>query len=356
MKDAGLEAPHPARMKRSGFGLERLDAMGMVKAGGTVAVTGAGGFVGRHVVKALVGAGYSVRALVRDSAKARDVLPQEGVTLVVGDVLEGQKAAELVKGCTACINLIGILRESGKATFQKAHVESTRALVKACEGAGVSRYVQMSALGVSELGAAEYQRTKFEGERLVRGSSLEWTIFRPSLIHGVESEFLDMVAGFASGLEAPYVFLPYFTRWKTDKRVPMGGEEESDPVVEPVHVDDVAAAFVKSLTNPTTVGEIYNLVGSERISWPSLLEVVRDHTGGHHGLKPFGIPGPVAGAVAYVAGGIGLGRFLPFDRGMALMSAQDSVSETQKVKKHLGMEFRPFTKSFLEYAGEFGGH
>jgi uncharacterized protein YbjT (DUF2867 family) len=339
-------------------GEERLERRMGNGSTGVVAVTGATGFVGRHMVKALVDARYSVRALVRDSAKAREILSvADGrVTLVVGDALEAGKAQELVRGCTACINLIGMLREEGSATFKKLHVEVTRALVAACEAGGVGRYLQMSAMGASELGRAKYQTTKFEAERLVRGSSLAWTIFRPSLIHGVESEFLDMVAGFASGLEQPYVFMPYFTRWQTEKRVPMGGEEAIDPTVQPVHVDDVAAAFVKAINNPRTIGEIYNLVGSERLKWPALLETVRDHTGGNPGLKPMGIPAPVAGVVAEVARHAGLGKFLPFDRGMALMASEDSVSEMEKARKHLGMEFRPFTKSFAEYAGKLGGH
>lgn len=323
---------------------------------GTVAVAGASGFVGRHMVAALLQAGYSVRALVRDLAHARDVLPKEGVTLVVGDALDPGKAAELVNGCTACINLVGILRENASATFRRAHVEVTRALVGACEDKGVHRYLQMSALGVSELGRAEYQTTKFEAERLVRGSTLEWTIFRPSLIHGPESEFLDMVAGFASGLEPPYVFLPYFRRWKTDKRIPMGGEEQIDPVVEPVHVDDVAKAFVSSITNAKAVGEIYNLVGPERLPWPRVLEVIRDYAGGNPGLKPWGVPAPLAAALATAADAVGMGRFLPFDRGMVIMASEDSVSETEKARKHLGMEFRPFTASFAEYAETLGGH
>jgi uncharacterized protein YbjT (DUF2867 family) len=210
---------------------------------GTVAVSGAAGFVGRHIVAALLKAGYSVRALVRDAERAREVLPTDGrLMLVVGDVLEAGKSEELVSGCAACVNAVGILRAEGKSTFKGAHIDAVRALTKACEAKGVSRFVHISSLGVSELGKAEYQTSKAEGERLVRGSSLAWTILRPSLIHGAESDFIGMLAGLGTGLEAPYIFMPYFTRWQTDKRIPMGGEMAIDPVVEPVHVDDVAAA------------------------------------------------------------------------------------------------------------------
>jgi len=324
---------------------------------GTVAVAGAAGFVGRHIVAALLNAGYSVRALVRDAERAREALPTDGrLTLVVGDVLENGKAQELIGGCAACVNAVGILRAEGKSTFKGAHIDAVRTLTKACEEKGVSRFVQISSLGVSELGKAEYQTRQGRGERIVRGSSLAWTILRPSLIHGAESDFIGMLAGLGTGHEAPYIFMPYFTRWQTDKRIPMGGELAIDPVVEPVHVDDVAAAVVASLAKAASIGEVYHLTGAERLSWPQLLEVVRDQTGGNHGIKPWGIPGPVAAVVASAAGMVGLGKFLPFDRGMALMGTQDSVSEKVKVQKHLGMQCRGFTATFAGYAGELAGH
>ena len=88
-----------------------------------------------------------------------------------------------------------------------------------------------------------------------------------------------------------------------------------------------SAAVVASLAKAASIGEVYHLTGAERLSWPQSLAVVRDQTGGNHGVRPWGIPGPVAAVVASAAGAVGLGKFLPFDRGMALMGAEDSVSE-----------------------------
>lgn len=320
--------------------------------GMTVAVTGGTGFVGRHVVRELLGRGMSVRALVRSRRKAEEALPPE-VAVVEGDAADAGACGALAAGAGACINLVGIIREvrvrGGMQTFQRAHVDVVRALVKACEGAGVRRFLHMSALGVSELGEAEYQRTKFEGERIVRASGLDWTVFRPGLIHGPGGEFVALAKGWATGRGFPFAFMPYFKKTVEDKSVPLGPMYESDPVVAPVAVEDVAAAFVTALGRGESVGEVYNLVGSERLSMPDMLRWIRDHVAGAAPVEPHGVPGVMAARVARVAGMVQAGGLLPFDEGMALMGAQDAVAETEKAEAHLGLTFAPFRAAFAAY-------
>ncbi len=320
----------------------------------TIAVTGASGFVGRHIVTELLSRGCRVRALVQNREKARAALPKAGgLTLVTGDARKEDDVTELLSGADACINLIGIIRENRleKKTFRELHVNVTRRLVHACERLGVKRFVQMSALGAAETGEAEYQRTKFEGEAIVRQSGLAWTIFRPSLIHGLGGEFIEQAASWASGHVAPWIFLPYFRKMTEDKRVPLGSMNESDPLVQPVAVQDVAWAFGESLENSASVGEVYNLAGSEVLSWPQMLEWVRDHTAGsNHRLKPFGIPGKLAALGAKAADLIGLGGLLPHDEGMALMGSQDSIAALDKARTHLKFAPKPFRATFAAYA------
>jgi len=320
----------------------------------TIAVTGGSGFVGRHVVVELLNRGYCVRVLVQNRQKAREALPRSGsLTLVSGDARNEGDVTELLTGADACVNLIGIIRENRleKKTFRELHVNVTRRLVHACERLGVKRFVQMSALGASDTGEAEYQRTKFEGESIVRQSSLGWTIFRPSLIHGVGGEFIEQAASWASGHVQPWIFLPYFRKMTEDKRVPLGSMNESDPLVQPVAVEDVAWAFAESLENNLSVGEVYNLAGSEVLSWPEMLEWIRDHTAGsNHRLKPFGIPGKLAALGAKAAEFIGLGGLLPHDEGMAIMGSQDSIAALDKARTHLKFSPKPFRATFAAYA------
>jgi uncharacterized protein YbjT (DUF2867 family) len=315
-----------------------------------VSITGATGFVGAHVVRALVGAGYRVRALVRDRAKARRVLP-EGIETVVGEALDTDAVDALLAGSHACINLIGIIRESGSQTFERTHVQVPRLLVARSKAIGVRRFVHMSALGVRDTGVSNYQRTKWEGEVAVRRSGLDWTIFRPGLIHGPEGEFVRLARGWCSGHHAPYFFLPYFSREERDLRVPLGSVRYYDPRVQPVDVRDVAEAFARCLKEACTHGEVYNLVGSEVLTMPELLRHMRDNLpGANIELEPHGIPAEKAAKIARLATVLGLGSMFPFDEGMARMAAEDQTGETRKVETDLGLRARGFRQAFAEYA------
>lgn len=321
-----------------------------------VTVTGATGFVGRHIVAELLARGFSVRALVRDREKANRVLPARAantpIDIIVGDVLDPRDARAACAGAGACIHLVGILREHPRdgVTFQRAHVDATRSITAACKDAGVGRYLHMSALGVCDDGVCGYQRTKWAAEKLVRESSLDWTIFRPGLIHGEGSDFIDVATGLVTGHEMPWFFMPYFTRGEADPSVPLGGDTVIDPVVAPVHVDDVARTFVAALQSERAIGEVYNLVGSETLTWPDMLRFLRDTLpGGNERLEPFGVPSKLAAVKFKALSLVGLGDLLPFDDGMALMGGQDSTASLDKVCQHLGIMFAPFRASLRSY-------
>ncbi|MCC6950367.1 MAG: NAD(P)H-binding protein [Phycisphaerales bacterium] len=325
------------------------------KEGRTVALAGATGFVGRAVVRELLSRGWAVRVLVRDRAKAARELPKAGVTVIVGDVLDQPSVDSLMTGADSCVNLVGILRESRgdgvASTFERAHIRATRMLVHRCEALGVPRFVQVSALGVKDDGVSEYQRSKWNAEQAVRKSSLRWTVLRPGLIHGKDSEFIRLAKGWVSGQAAPWLFMPYFAREVEDKRVPLGPVELVDPKIAPVAVEDVARAVALSLEKSATEGEVYNLVGSQTMTWPQMLRHLRDTLpGGNAGIEPMPVPSTPAAIGAMVAGRVGLGFLLPFDEGMARMGAEDSTASLDKVEADLGFTPAPFADSLARYA------
>jgi NADH dehydrogenase len=322
---------------------------------GTVAVTGATGFVGGHVVRALLDRGYTVRALShskRDIADLRD-RDREAVTVVVGDVNDSDALNQLLRGCDAAIHLVGIIREAKGKRFEALHVEATRSMVNVCKRAGVTRYLHMSALGVSDEARTEYQKTKFKAEAIVRASDLDWTIFRPSLIHGPGGEFTQMMAQWSRGEIAPWIGMPYFRRPETEQSVPLGGVTYVDPEVQPIVVTDVANYFADALERPQTIGEIFNLVGRERLTWPAMLEYVHDHVPhAKKGVHPLWAPADIATLQAKAAQFVGLGNLLPFDEGMATMGAQDSTSSLEKAEAFFDRQPHPFRESFSVYAGK----
>ncbi|MEW5943235.1 MAG: complex I NDUFA9 subunit family protein [Pseudomonadota bacterium] len=223
-----------------------------------VCVLGGSGFVGRHIVHQLSERGINVRVLTRsyESGKHLTVLP--GMSLVRANVHDPADLRRQFEGMDAVINLVGILHERKAGDFEKNHVELPRKVVEACLAAGVRRLLHMSAQGADPNGLSRYQRTKGQGEALVLQAGndrLKVTVFRPSVIFGREDTFLNM---FANVLKWSPVF-------------PLGSPNAK---LQPVFVDDVARAYVASLSNPATFGHRYELCGPKVYTLRELVEFV----------------------------------------------------------------------------------
>lgn len=226
-----------------------------------VFLTGATGFVGGHVLKRLVAEGHSVKALVRDPAKAK-LATSNQIEPVPGDVAEGAGLDEGTRNCDAVVHLVGIIAETGKATFERIHHIGTRNVVEAAKRNEISRYVQMSALGVRADGVSEYQTSKWKGEEAVRQSGMDYCILRPSLIFGSGSGFVTQMLDVMR--KAP-VFRP----------VPGNGK----PLFRPIFVEDVSACFVQALTNPRVTNRTMELGGGDELSLNDVLQTIADCAG-----------------------------------------------------------------------------
>ena len=241
-----------------------------------ILVLGGTGFVGRSVCEKLVersgGAGGSIVVPTRHIAHARDLQMLPTLQPVQADVHDDAQLAQLVAGRDAVINLVAVL-QGDERRFRHVHVDLPTRLARACQAAGVKRLVHVSALGVGANAPSHYLRSKAAGEAALAAAGLELTVLRPSVIFGAHDKLLNMFAAL-QGL-APFV--------------PLAG---ADSRYQPVWVDDVAAAIVRCLDDPATIGQTYECTGPDVYTLRELVLAAGRWAG--HERPVFGLPGGLA--------------------------------------------------------------
>lgn len=210
-----------------------------------VLVTGGTGFVGTYVVNRLLQRGHAVAVLARDARKTRNRYNRP-VEVVGGDVLDRDAIAAAAKGREAVVHLVGIIHEAGTQTFDRVHREAAENAVAAAAAAGARRFLHMSAMGSAEDSPSEYGRTKAAGEKAVRASGLDWTVFRPSIVFGLGDGFVSLLAPIVRSN-------PGF--------IPVIGSGETR--FQPVAVEDVARVFADALEKRESVGKAFEVGGPE---------------------------------------------------------------------------------------------
>ncbi|MEE9294953.1 MAG: NAD(P)H-binding protein [Phycisphaerae bacterium] len=306
-----------------------------------VFVTGATGFVGRYVVKELLTRGFTPVCLVRSQARlaqAAHDLDRNRIAGVVGTVFDRAALGEAAAQCDAAIHLVGIIREhrlKGQ-TFDRIHRRGTLNVVEAVKQAGIKRYVHMSALGARPDALSAYHRTKHAAEQCIKESGLDWTIFQPSVIHGYDGEFMELMKTLACSLIPPV--MPYFGK----------GENR----LQPVSVKDVAFCFVDALRRDETVGWSYALGGPKSYSWKELYAVCRKLIPGAKRWKPLiSQPVPIAKLLAVTVMKTPLvPSRLKFNLAQVQMSQEDSVCGTETVESAFQIRLRNFENELSRYA------
>ena len=240
---------------------------------GRIFVTGATGFVGSNVRAAL--GDRPLRLLVRDAARLAR-LRGPNVELVEGDVTRPETLRGTMDGCRFVIHLVGIIEETGTASFDTIIRQGTEHVVAEAQRAGVDHVLHMSAMGTVDDPAFPYWHAKFGAEQAVRASTVPWTIFRPSVIFGPGDGFINPLA--------LLVKLPV---------TPVVGDGQSRFM--PVAVGEVAACFVGSLGRPEHQGQTYELGGARIYTFTEMLDAIGDELDTRH--PRIRVPVPLISAV-----------------------------------------------------------
>ena len=222
-----------------------------------VTVFGGSGFLGRYVVRQLLSAGYRVRVAVRRPDLANFLQPMGGVGQVQAmqaNVRFPDSIAAAVQGADHVINLVGILFQSGDQSFNSVIDEGAEVIAKAAKEAGLSRIIQISAIGADEDSDSLYAQSKALGEKHVLSHLPESIIIRPSIIFGQEDDFFNRFAKLAG-------LMPV---------IPLVGSQTK---FQPVYVDDVASVIFKAVKGELESGQSYEPVSYTHLTLPTTSRV-----------------------------------------------------------------------------------
>lgn len=246
-----------------------------------IVLIGASGFFGGHLLRALNADKHQCVVLTRDVVRRGSVDMLPGVTLVQADVYDLDVLVEQFSGADAVVSMAGILNESGGGGkgFHKVHVELVETIVKACQKAGVTRLLHLSALNAGK-GSSHYLKSKGEAEDFLRSvKDINISIFQPSVIFGRGDEFFNQFAAILSLIPVLPLACPKAR-------------------LQPVFAGDVAAAMVASLEDPMTWGKSYEMAGPQSFTLKELVQWTAKTRGQHRLI--IGLPGPLSAAMAMV--------------------------------------------------------
>jgi NADH dehydrogenase len=244
-----------------------------------IAVTGATGFVGSHLVPYLAGRGHEIIAISRGGRRL--VGWGEAVDVRAADVTKPGVEAALA-GAEGLVHLVAIPRQSGGRSFAEVNVAGTERVVRAAEAAGIRRIVHLSVLGVSDDPTLAYLHSKWRGEEAVRSSALGWVVLRPSLMFGPGDGFFNLVKT--------------TLRWWSPGVVIIPGA--GDARFQPLAVDDLAIGVEQCLTDADRAGSVYELGGPEWLTYREIVSQVMRVTGMRRLM--LGMPIPLISALTAV--------------------------------------------------------
>ena len=295
-----------------------------------ILLTGATGFVGGNLLREMLKHGLQVRCISRNPSRA-ETIKKPGVELVQGDVTDKDSIVKAFADgkIDTAVHLVGILAETGKATFKAIHTEGTRNMVEACKQKNVKRFVHISALGTRENARSEYHKTKWDAEEIIRNSGLGYIIFRPSVLFGKEDKFVNL---FASIIKiSPFIMIP--------------GNGQNR--MQLLYVKDLVRAMTTAITDLKHINKVYELGGAEKLAFDQIIDAICRVLGKTR-LKIY-VP------MFLMRPGTAIAEAIlpkpPITRDQLLMLEEDNVTDNNALEPVFGIKPTKFEEGIKEYLG-----
>jgi len=224
-----------------------------------IAIFGAGGFLGKHLMRQLTKLGYRVKVATRNPYLKGYLKPLGNpgqIELFKTNIFNLEDVRQILKDCDFAINLVGILYETRKQKFNQIHSQFPHLLSNLCSEIGIKNLVHISALGVAERHNSLYMQSKLQGEKNIQNNFKPSVILRPSIVFGPEDKFFNTFASIAQ-------FSP---------GLPLVGGGKTK--FAPIYVGDVAKAIVKAIDLNNSEPQIYELGGPENYSFKELMKIL----------------------------------------------------------------------------------
>lgn len=240
-------------------------------------VFGGSGYLGQAAVRAFLAEGWTVRAATRHGAAASET--PSGLTSIQADIRNPDQAARAVEGADCVVNAVSAYVEQGGVTYEEIHVRGAETLARACrDDAGASCLIQISGIGADPAAMSRYISARGRGEERVREVLPTASILRPSVLFSEDGGLVAALAGIVRS--APVIPL-------------IGGGRTR---LQPVHVEDVAAAVVRTARAGGDTGKVYELSGPETLTLRQIFERVAAALGRRRAYLP--LPFALARAAA----------------------------------------------------------
>ncbi len=291
-----------------------------------VAVVGATGFVGRHLVAHLLDTGHTVRAVSQSGGRLPG-WPEGPVRAFQADVESGSGLAAALDGADAVVHLVAIPRQGRGRTFERTNVMGVRHVVDAAGAAGVRRLVHLSVLGAVDDPGLEYLRSKWQGEQIVRSSGLDWVILRPSLLFGEGDGFFSLIVTTLTWWSPGVVAIP----------------GDGSARFQPLAVDDLAIGIERSLSEPEHAGRTYELGGPAYLTYRQIVDAVMRVTGKRR--LALNMPIPLISALTAVTDRV-LPVF-PVSHDQVRSLRTNNFTDLDAFVRAFGVEPRPFDIGYL---------